>query len=108
MKAEYDLSKMKSRRNPCASKLKESVTIRIGEYVIDYLKGMADETNISYQSLINFYLQDCVAHQREIDMQWEVCPKNAIESDALLLLHLRCRSCQSPSSETYRSARRQK
>jgi hypothetical protein len=30
MKAEYDLSKMKSRRNPYAKRLKEQVTSRIG------------------------------------------------------------------------------
>jgi uncharacterized protein (DUF4415 family) len=76
MKAEYDLSKMKSRRNPYASKLKKSVTIRIGEDVIEYFKGMADETNIPYQSLINLYLRDCVAHHREIDMQWKVRSKD--------------------------------
>jgi hypothetical protein len=29
MKAEYDLSQMKSRKNPYASKLKKSVTIRL-------------------------------------------------------------------------------
>jgi hypothetical protein len=31
MKAEYDLSQMKSRKNPYASKLKESVTLHLGE-----------------------------------------------------------------------------
>ena len=30
MKAEYDLSKMQSHKNPYASKLKKSVTIRLG------------------------------------------------------------------------------
>ena len=36
MKAEYDLSKMKSRKNPYASKLKKSVTMRLSEDVIGY------------------------------------------------------------------------
>lgn len=31
MKAEYDLSQMKSRKTPYDSKLKSSVTIRLGE-----------------------------------------------------------------------------
>ncbi len=44
MKAEYDFSKMKSRKNPYASKLKKQVTIRMGEDVIDYFKAMAEET----------------------------------------------------------------
>jgi predicted DNA binding CopG/RHH family protein len=53
MKAEYDFSKMKSRKNPYASKLKKQVTIRMGEDVIEYFKTMAEETGIPYQSLIN-------------------------------------------------------
>ncbi len=61
MKDEYDLSKMKSRKNPYASKLKKSVTMRLSEDVIDYFKEMAEEKGIDYQSLINLYLRDCVA-----------------------------------------------
>jgi len=71
MKAEYDFSKMKSRKNPYASKLKKSVTIRLGEDVIEYFKEMAEETGIAYQSLINLYLRDCVAQHREIDLSWQ-------------------------------------
>ena len=41
MKAEFDLSKMKSRRNPFASKLKKSVTMRLSEDVVQYFKAMA-------------------------------------------------------------------
>ncbi|MGB5201315.1 MAG: BrnA antitoxin family protein [Sedimenticolaceae bacterium] len=71
MKAENDFSKMKSRKNPYASKLKKPVTIRLGEDVIDYFKQMAEETGIPYQSLINLYLRDCVAQHREIDLSWQ-------------------------------------
>ncbi|MAE91428.1 MAG: antitoxin, partial [Pelagibaca sp.] len=53
MKDEYDLSKMKSHKNPYASKLKKSVTMRLSEDVIDYFKEMAEEKGIPYQSLIN-------------------------------------------------------
>jgi predicted DNA binding CopG/RHH family protein len=53
MKDEYDLSAMKSRKNPYASKLKKSVTMRLGEDVISYFKSMAEESGIPYQSLIN-------------------------------------------------------
>ncbi|MCP4406272.1 MAG: BrnA antitoxin family protein [Gammaproteobacteria bacterium] len=74
MKAEYDFSKMKSRKNPYASKLKKSVTIRMGEDVIDYFKNMAKDTNIPYQSLINLYLRDCVAHHRQLDLSWSEDP----------------------------------
>jgi uncharacterized protein (DUF4415 family) len=59
MKAEYDLSKLKSRRNPYASKLKQPVTMRLLVDVVEYFKGMADESGVPYQSLINLYLRDC-------------------------------------------------
>ena len=70
MKKEYDLTKMKSRKNPYAAKLKRQVTIRMGDDVIQYFKDMAEETGIPYQSLINLYLKDCVANNRKIDMTW--------------------------------------
>jgi predicted DNA binding CopG/RHH family protein len=70
MKAEYDLSKMKSRRNPYASKLKKSVTMRLSEDVIQYFKGMAVDAGVPYQSLINLYLRDCLAHNRKVEIRW--------------------------------------
>ena len=70
MKKEYDLSKMKMRKNPYASKLKRQVTIRMGEDVVSYFKELAEETGIPYQSLINLYLQDCVAKGRKPDLSW--------------------------------------
>ena len=70
MKAEYDLSQMKSRKNPYASKLKRSVTIRLGEDVVGYFKEMAENSGVPYQSLINLYLQDCVRKHRTIDISW--------------------------------------
>ena len=70
MKKEYDFSKMKSRKNPYASKLKRQVTIRMGDDVITYFKEMAEETGIPYQSLINLYLRDCVAHDRKPNLSW--------------------------------------
>lgn len=70
MRKEYDLSKMKSRRNPYAAKLKRQVTIRMGDDVIEYFKGMSEETGIPYQTLINLYLRDCVAKELELDLTW--------------------------------------
>lgn len=74
MKTEYDLSKMKSRKNPYATKLKKSVTMRLGEDVIGYFKLMADEKGVPYQSLINLYLRDCVSNHRKIDISWQSTP----------------------------------
>lgn len=70
MKKEYDLSKMKSRKNPYAAKLKRQVTIRMGDDVVTYFKSLAEETGIPYQTLINLYLRDCVAKGRKPDLSW--------------------------------------
>ncbi|MGE0810349.1 MAG: BrnA antitoxin family protein [Immundisolibacter sp.] len=71
MKAEYDLAKMKSRKNPYAAKLKKPVTMRLGEDVIQYFKAMAEEAGVPYQSLINLYLRDCIAQHRKIEISWQ-------------------------------------
>ena len=70
MKVEYNLTQMKSRRNPYASKLKKSVTMRISEDVVEYFKGMAAEAGVPCQSLINLYLRDCLAQHRKIEIKW--------------------------------------
>lgn len=70
MKEEYDLSKMKARKNPYVSKLKKPVTIRLSEDVVDYFKAMSEENGVPYQSLINLYLKDCVTQHRKLDMSW--------------------------------------
>ncbi|MBV7337996.1 BrnA antitoxin family protein [Chloroflexi bacterium TSY] len=67
---EYDLSKMKSRPNPYAKRLKKQVTLRVNPDVIDYFKEMANETGIPYQSLINLYLQDCMTTNRKLNLSW--------------------------------------
>ena len=41
MKAEYDLSKMKSRKNPYAAKLKKPVSMRLSEDVVDFVAALA-------------------------------------------------------------------
>ena len=71
MKEEYDLSKLKSRKNPYASKLKKPVTMRLSEDVISYFKSMAIESGVPYQSLINLYLRDCITQHRRVDISWK-------------------------------------
>ena len=71
MKAEYDLSTMKLRKNPYAAKLKKSVTMRLSEDVIGYFKKIAYETGVPYQRLINLYSRDCVLQHRKIDISWK-------------------------------------
>ena len=74
MKPEYDLSKMTSRRNPYASKLKKPVTMRLSEDVVGYFKDMASEAGLLYQSLINLYLRDCVIQHRKVQIVWRGKP----------------------------------
>ncbi|MCY4426195.1 MAG: BrnA antitoxin family protein [Halieaceae bacterium] len=71
MKKEYDFSKMKSRKNPYAAKLKKPVTIRLSEDVIDYFKAMAEQSGVPYQSLINLYLRDCANQHRKVAIHWK-------------------------------------
>jgi uncharacterized protein (DUF4415 family) len=70
MKEEYDLLKMKSRKNPYSKRLRKQVTLRIGIDVIDFFKEMSEKTGIPYQSLINLYLRDCAATKRELNLKW--------------------------------------
>lgn len=70
MKAEYNLSKMKSRNNPYAAKLKKPVSMRLSEDVLDYFKNMAHDAGVPYQSLINLYLRDCVMNHRKVEITW--------------------------------------
>lgn len=72
METEYDLNKLKSRKNPYAKKLKKHVTMRLSEDVINYFKDMAEQKGVPYQSLINLYLRDCVSQHRKIDISWRV------------------------------------
>lgn len=69
MKKEYDLSKMKKRKNPFSKQLKKQVTIRMDVDIIDYFKSMSEETGIPYQNLINLYLQECVTSQKKLSFQ---------------------------------------
>lgn len=66
MKPEYDLATMKSRPNPFAKQLKQQVTLPLGIEVIEYFEEKAQEKGISYQELMDLYLQDCMTNQREL------------------------------------------
>ncbi|MBS0017271.1 MAG: BrnA antitoxin family protein [Arthrospira sp. SH-MAG29] len=68
MEPEYDLSQMKRRPNPFAKPLKKQVTISLGIDVIEYFQNMAQKEGVSYQELINLYLQDCVTSQRQLSV----------------------------------------
>ena len=68
MKKEYDFSK--ARKIPYSKLLKKQITINLSEEVLDYFKDLSEKTSIPYQTLINFYLLDCVKNKRTIDIGW--------------------------------------
>jgi predicted DNA binding CopG/RHH family protein len=69
MKKEYDFSKMKERKIPFTGK-KQAVGINLSPEVIDYFKGLADETGLPYQKLIDLYLVDCAKKRKKLRMKW--------------------------------------
>jgi predicted DNA binding CopG/RHH family protein len=75
MRKHYDFSN--ARKNPYASQLKKPVTIRLDEVSISYFKGMAEQTGIPYQSLINLYLKDCAATGKKLSMAWKSTPSKS-------------------------------
>ena len=72
MKKEYNLSKMKWRKNLYASRLKKQITIRLSINAIKYFKSMAESLGIPYQHLINSYLVDCARSKRKPITKWAV------------------------------------
>jgi len=53
-------------------KLKKQVTLRLGVDVIAYFKGLAQETGIPYQNLINLYLKECAHSRKKLILKWAV------------------------------------
>ncbi|MCM1496314.1 MAG: BrnA antitoxin family protein [Bacteroides sp.] len=68
MKEEYDFSN--ACKNPYAKKLKKQITINIDIDTIDYFKNLAEDSGIPYQTLINLYLSDCAAQQKQLQLNW--------------------------------------
>ncbi|MGR3293074.1 MAG: BrnA antitoxin family protein [Candidatus Scalindua sp.] len=70
MRKEYDLTKLKFKKNPYTKRLKKQITIRLDAEIIDYFKGIGEANDISYQSLINLYLSDCVKSGKKPLTRW--------------------------------------
>ena len=68
MRKEYDFSA--SIKNPYAKRLKKQITIRLDDSTIEYFKELAEETDISYQNLMNFYLRECASERRKPLTKW--------------------------------------
>ncbi len=70
MRAHYDFSKMKGKKNPYVKYLKQPVTINLDRDSVDYFKSLAEESGIPYQTLINLYLRDCVNKEKKLNIKW--------------------------------------
>ena len=68
MREEYDFSE--GIKNPYIKSQKTTVTIRLDKATVDYFKGLSEEVNIPYQTLINAYLADCAAKQKKPVLRW--------------------------------------
>ena len=53
-----------------SKRLKRRVTIRLDSPTVEYFKGLAEETGIPYQTLINLYLRDCAESKKELNLEW--------------------------------------
>ena len=69
MKAQYDFSKGK--KNPYSKHLKKQITINLSEEVLDYFKELSKETSVPCQTLINYYLLDCVKNKKKINISFD-------------------------------------
>ena len=70
MRESYDIKNLNPRKNPYSKELKQKITIKLSQVVIEYFKSESEETGIPYQTLINLYLSDCVKEKRKIDIKW--------------------------------------
>lgn len=68
MRKSYDFSK--ARANPYAKRLKKQITIRLDEDTLAYFKKLAEDAEIPYQTLINFYLRECARTRKKPAMKW--------------------------------------
>ena len=68
MREEYDFTN--ARKNPYTQKLKKQITINIDSDTMQFFKNMANSSVIPYQTLINLYLSDCAANNRQLHISW--------------------------------------
>ena len=69
MRKEYNFSELKELKNPYPGK-KKAVGINLSPEVVDYFKGLAEETGVAYQKLIDLYLLDCARKGKKLRMKW--------------------------------------
>ena len=66
MREEYDINALNPRKNPYAKALKKPVTMNVSVATIQYFKDMSEETGIPYQTIMNYYLDECVKEKKKL------------------------------------------
>ena len=69
MKKQYNFEK--GQKNPYSEQLKKKVTLNLSEEVLNYFKLLSEETSVPYQTLINFYLLDCVKNRKKMNISFD-------------------------------------
>jgi len=70
MRNEYEIEKLNPRKNPYAKSLKKPVTMSMRESTIEYFKEMSKETGIPYQTIMNFFLDECARKKKTISFDY--------------------------------------
>ncbi len=68
MRSEYDFSQ--GVKKPYVKPAKATVTIRLDKATVEYFKGLAEQVNMPYQTLINSYLAECAAKKKKPELVW--------------------------------------
>lgn len=71
MREEYDIKSLNPRPNPYAKRPKQQITINLSDKNVEYFKKMSANLGIPYQTLIDLYLSDCVANNRQLNLSWK-------------------------------------
>lgn len=69
MKAEDDLTELKSRKNSYASKLKKAVTMWLSEDVVTPFKVLRLKRACRTRNVATLFLRDCLAPNRKAPIQ---------------------------------------
>lgn len=66
MREEYDIRALNPRKNPYAKAVKKPITMNVSVTTIQYFKDMSEETGIPYQTIMNYYLDECVKEKKKL------------------------------------------
>jgi hypothetical protein len=80
MKTEYDLTKMKSRPNPYAARLRQQVALRLRRDTLEYFRELAEESGLECHALIDLYLTDCAESHLRLPQLLKHSPASASPS----------------------------